>query len=332
MTMYATMEMEGAKQFLEGIERNSKSSKASYAVALSRFQNFLDTKNYTLKSIIKPLANEKINVYTLLNEFLTHLLKNNGKLSAKSVKAYMAAVKSYLQNQEEDIDIVPAKFKKKVKMPKIYRTKEEAIDAADIRDILLHCNNRRLKPYLCMLGSGAMRTIEGCSSRWIDVHFDENPTRVDIREEYTKTKEGRYTFISDEATKFLNEWKAWKYRERKFEKDDLIFPYDNEIKSVSYIYTTLWREFNKILTVVNRDRRKDNSRRRKITLNSFRRFAKTVASDQVSTDFSEWFLGHTDSSYWTKKAPELREIYKTKCMKYLTFLDYAVLELSLIHI
>jgi hypothetical protein len=66
--------------------------------------------------------------------------------------------------------------------------------------------------------------------------------------------------------------------------------------------------------------------RRKITLHSFRRFVKTVISDQTNTDYSEWFLGHNKSPYYTKKEPERREIYATKCMKYLTFLDYTTLE------
>jgi hypothetical protein len=35
---------------------------------------------------------------------------------------------------------------------------------------------------------------------------------------------------------------------------------------------------------------------------------------------------HAKSSYYTKKEPERREIYATKCMKYLTFLDYTTLE------
>ena len=62
------------------------------------------------------------------------------------------------------------------------------------------------------------------------------------------------------------------------------------------------------------------------TLHSFRRFVKTVISDQTNTDYSEWFLGHNKSPYYTKKEPERREIYATKCMKYLTFLDYTKLE------
>jgi hypothetical protein len=67
-------------------------------------------------------------------------------------------------------------------------------------------------------------------------------------------------------------------------------------------------------------------KRRKITLHSFRRFVKTVISDQTDQDYSEWFVGHSKSPYYTKKEPERREIYATKCMKYVTFLDYSTLE------
>ena len=49
-------------------------------------------------------------------------------------------------------------------------------------------------------------------------------------------------------------------------------------------------------------------------------------AEQASSDYSEWLIGHSKSSYWVKKEAEKREIYKTKCMKYLTFLDYSVLE------
>jgi len=78
------------------------------------------------------------------------------------------------------------------------------------------------------------------------------------------------------------------------------------------------------------DERKEEGiyKRRKITLHSFRRFVKTVISDQTNQDYSEWFLGHSKSPYYTKKdsSHERREIYATKCMKYLTFLDYTTLE------
>lgn len=52
----------------------------------------------------------------------------------------------------------------------------------------------------------------------------------------------------------------------------------------------------------------------------------STITDLAGKDYAEWFLGHAKSSYYTKKEPERREIYATKCMKYLTFLDYTLLE------
>jgi hypothetical protein len=94
------------------------------------------------------------------------------------------------------------------------------------------------------------------------------------------------------------------------------------------IYFKIIHEFEKLLSVAGMDERKEDGlgRRRKITLHSLRRFVKTVISDQAGQDYSEWFLGHAKSPYYTKKEIDRREIYATKCMKYLTFLDYTTLE------
>jgi hypothetical protein len=82
-TMYTVMEQDGAKQFLAGKGRNSKSTKSTYAVALAHFQNFLNKKQDTLISIIKPLKTKEIDVYELLEDFITYILEiKNGKLSS----------------------------------------------------------------------------------------------------------------------------------------------------------------------------------------------------------------------------------------------------------
>ncbi|MEP6576859.1 MAG: hypothetical protein ABJB85_10565 [Nitrososphaerota archaeon] len=47
---------------------------------------------------------------------------------------------------------------------------------------------------------------------------------------------------------------------------------------------------------------------------------------QNNTDYSEWFLGHSHSPYWTLKEAERRETYKNRCMSALTFLDYSHIE------
>ena len=72
--------------------------------------------------------------------------------------------------------------------------------------------------------------------------------------------------------------------------------------------------------------RKKGMKRRKITLHSFRRFAKTTISDCAGKEYSEWFLGHAKSSYYVSKQEIRAATYNEKCMKYLTFLDYTTLE------
>jgi hypothetical protein len=187
-----------------------------------------------------------------------------------------------------------------------------------------------LKTYLLVLASGGMRAVEALAIRLKDIDFTVRPTKIRIRKEYSKTKTARDIYISDEATQYLKQWMSWKYdneeRPRIKDEDDLVFTV-YRTKSPTTVYVKVITEFEKLLSVVGLDERKDGKqRRRKITLHSFRRFVKTVISDQTNTDYSEWFLGHNKSPYYTKKEPERREIYATKCMKYLTFLDYTTLE------
>ena len=329
------MASQGAKHFLDSFSRNSQRSKKTYAGGLTHFQRFLNSRydnKYTLESIIKPLSKNQINVYELLNDFVSYLLTVKNALSKNSITLYLSATRSYLGYY--DIDVVASKFKRKVKVPRIYREDEEPIDASDIRKILLSCNNRRVKPYLLVLASGGMRTTEACAIRLCDIDFTISPTKIHIRKEYAKTRVARDIYISDEATKFLKEWIEWKYRKRQSKSRtpikntaDFVFTCTTNVPvDVISLYNKLRLEFSKILSVVGLDQRKEGMQRRKITLHSFRRFAKTTISDQAGKDYSEWFLGHNKSPYYTKKEPERREIYAAKCMKYLTFLDYTTLE------
>ncbi|MGB6591136.1 MAG: hypothetical protein WBE68_06480 [Candidatus Nitrosopolaris sp.] len=73
------------------------------------------------------------------------------------------------------------------------------------------------------------------------------------------------------------------------------------------------------------NREDGNQRRRQIILHSFRRFVKTTISDLGYVDFSEWFIGHSGSTYWTKKDSEKAEIFR-KIEPYLTFLNVHQLE------
>jgi integrase len=317
-----------------------------------KFLNQLDaikstnySKNYTLNEVVEALLNNEINVYDLLEDFLYYLQRQplrmpNGNivegknLSNRSLQFYIAAVRSYLDYN--DVVIIPSRFKRRVKVPKLLRYPEQPIDAEDIRNILNSTNSRRLKAYLLVLGSGGMRTIEACAIRVQDVHFEYKPTMIHIRPEFSKTRLGRDIYVSDECTKFLKDWIDFKYRDRQRkdapeitkDNDSLIFQQANT-KDVTprNIYRPLAKDFNLVLKSLGMDDRKEGMLRRKITLNSFRRFVKSTISD-INSDYSEFILGHSGSSYWTKKEPERREFYASKCMRYLTFLDYSALELQ----
>jgi integrase len=330
-TQERIMDYKPVNVFLSSMLRNSLKSKYAYQYGLTHFQKFLIQRQsqYNIETILKPLSKNELDVYVVLEEFVSYLIDANLKLTSNTIKLYIAAVRSYLAYY--DVDIIPSKFKRKVKMPKLYREDEEPLDATDIRKILLACNNRRLKTYLLVLGSSGMRAAEGLAIRLKDVDFTVSPTTIHIRKEYSKTKTARDIYISDEATQYLKQWIDWKYnneeRPRTQDDDDLVFTVYRTKRPLT-LYVKVLTEFEKVLSIVGLNQRKEGGkqRRRKITLHSFRRFVKTVISDQTNTDYSEWFLGHNKSPYYTKKEPERREIYASKCMKYLTFLDYSTLE------
>ena len=88
----------------------------------------------------------------------------------------------------------------------------------------------------------------------------------------------------------------------------------------------LVESFSKMLDRMGKGTREDgNERRRQITLHSFRRFVKTTISDLGYVDYSEYFIGHSGSTYWRKKDSEKAEIFR-KIEPYLTFLNVNQLE------
>jgi len=298
------------------VSRNSIKSKRIYGIGLSHFQTFLDCRfkanspNLTLETIVESIAQNGINVYSLLDNFVSYLLAPDrpNKLSTNSIWLYVAAVRSFLQYH--DVDISSAKFKRRVRLPRKHREDEEALDTSDIRRMLLSCNNRRMKAYLLVLASGGMRTVEALALRNKDLDFSTFPTTVHIRKEYSKTRVARDVYISDEATKFLKEWLDFKYRKkpklpvRIRNPEELLFSH-KYLESVvpTGLYLKVFQEFHRILATVEMDQLKEGMNRHKITLHSFRRFVKSVISSQAGQDYSEWFLGHAKSPYWTLKEP-----------------------------
>lgn len=134
--------------FLNSIKKRSLKTSRSYSSALIHLDNFVKKEypndNYNSDSIVDSITDNRINVYNLLDRFVSYIQSVKVGISSKSIVAYMAGLRTYFGYH--DIDIIPSRFKRKVFVPKIYREDEEPIDVSDIRNIVLSCNSKRLNP------------------------------------------------------------------------------------------------------------------------------------------------------------------------------------------
>ena len=118
------------------------------------------------------------------------------------------------------------------------------------------------------------------------------------------------------------------YRIPSKEGTDLLFAVyqTNRKPNPDGLYDDIAKSFAKTLDRMGKGDREDgNEQRRQITLHSFRRFVKTTISDLGYADYSEYFIGHSGSTYWRKKDSEKAEIFR-KIEPYLTFLNVHQLE------
>ena len=208
---------------------------------------------------------------------------------------------------------------------------------------------------MILLAATGMRATEALHIQVKDIDFGKNPAELYIRGENTKTKADRTIFLTSEIANQLNAWLKYKYRTRRvchqikddkvedknkkaineyitpsLKKTDLVFASannsNNQAPDPSSLYIDLSSSFAKMLDRMGKGEREDNNeRRRQITFHSFRRFVKSTISDLGYSDYSEWFIGHSGSTYYRKKESEKIEIF-CKIEPYLTFLNVYQLE------
>jgi len=170
----------------------------------------LDEKypNHNAETILQPLSKNEINVYELLDSFIPFLMAL--KLSVKSIRIYLTAVRSYFAYY--DIDVIPSKFRRRVKVPKAYREDEEPLDAKDIRKILLSCNNRRLKTYLLILARTKLYTPP--TSQHIPIYLAA--TGSQSAKAAARFSDGLITFLKlNESSKVLDAFNDTAKKENK---------------------------------------------------------------------------------------------------------------------
>jgi integrase len=330
--------------YIRNVRTMNDSTAYQYLSRLKDFQDFIKNKyGFSVDGLVPKIKNGQPDIYDILNSYAAHLKSCN--ISTLTLKQRIVTVKNFFEYY--DIEISDRRFKLKVKLPKIIRKKKEALSKEEIIEILNVCDNIRLRTYVILLAATGMRAVEALSIRIKDIKFDTSPATLLVRGEYTKTKVDRTIFLTEEVTQQLKSLLNYKYRTRRVcyqdkqngrtitevrtpnkEDTDLVFAVyqDKNLPNPTLLYDDLSKSFGKTLERSGMGSREENNqRRRRISLHSFRRFVKTTISDLGYADYSEWFIGHSGSTYWTKKDSEKAEIFR-KIEPYLTFLNIPQLE------
>lgn len=330
--------------YISNVNMMGASTAREYKFRLDSLRVFIEnTYDISIDSLIDQIKCGSKDVYDILNQYGAYL-KTNNNISNLTLKQRVVTVKNFLEYY--DVDISPRKFKIKVKLPKAIRKNKEALSKEEIVDILNTCSDIRLKTYVMLLTATGMRAVEALSVRIKDLDLQSYLPRLFVRGEFTKTRSDRTIFLTTEIAHQLSSWLDYKYRSRrvcysdnngktvteyrtpKKNETDLVFSVyqSNKNANPDNLYTELSSSFAKTLDRMGKGAREDgNENRREITLHSLRRFVKTTISDLGYQDFSEYFIGHSGSTYWTKKESEKAEIFQ-KIEPYLTFLNVHQLE------
>lgn len=98
-----------------------------------------------IEMILPLLQKQKLNVYESLDDFIAYLSKKS--ITVSTIRLYFNGVKSYFEYN--DVDIVPNKFRRRVKMPKYYPDPEEPLTMQDIREMLINAEMKGWHAILC---------------------------------------------------------------------------------------------------------------------------------------------------------------------------------------
>ncbi len=287
-------------EYIDSIEASNRSTARLYRFRLNIFNSFSLRKYKTHSdNLVQEIKQGRKDPYQVLNAFIQYLQEYHN-LSPITLKQHVVIAKNFLEYH--DVDIIPRKFKLKVKMPKVVRKNKQALSKNDIINILNSCADFRLKTYVMSLAATGMRPTEALSIRIKDIDITSNPVKIFLRGEYTKTKMDRTVLLTNEIEQRLNSWINYKYRTRRvshYNKDaksitELRTPIKNEydlIFAANYsenpqnIYVDLRQGFGNMLDRIGQGSKEEftpnpkcrysHHRRRCITLHSFRRFVRS---------------------------------------------------------
>ncbi len=248
----------------------------------------------------------------------------------KTISSDIGCLKTFLSYNRVDLpSVVWRSMRQRMKGTRA-RTQDRIPEPHELKAILSHMDTRGRAFYLTMVSSG-MRIDEVTNITFKDIHLDEDPCRIVIRGNHTKTGETRTVFVSCETREAIQEWLKIRQHhldviKRRFPrgtentKDDRIFPFGNRASRCLWndaLKKSGLEEFDDSLTcLVNSV---ENCKgRRTLHPHSLRKYFATHSSFVVGHDITEALLGHQEGldavykKYQGNTVKELAELYKQK--------------------
>jgi integrase len=296
--------MSKVKNFLKNYE-NAGTRKNLRAAIKKYFKNFYkETTSRNLDEMAKKYFNEKRDYEKDLQDFVNSL---NG-MAPLTIKHKVSIIKTFFLENNVDLQ---GKFWKKVRR-RIKGSRALTLDRIpknkELKKILLHVPIQGKALYILLESSG-MRIGEALQLNLDDLLLEENPSRISIRGEITKTGNSRHAFMSREAKEAIVEWlkvredymksavgKSHLYQkslrieyvdertgETKTKLDPRVFPFD---PSTAY---SMW---NKALHKAGLNGKDKSTGREKIHPHTLRKFFRTRLGPVIPVDIIEALMGH----------------------------------------
>ncbi len=234
----------------------------SICLSLAKFVQFLSQDHEEI------IVNEKIN-------------KTFKKKSALTIGVYFCNIKSYLRKCH-GVKLSNEDIKDYVTFPRRRKEPRRAIETKTVKRILRKASPLRSALYSVLISSG-MRIGEALALTKTDFHFNEDPVRVTIRAETTKTNETRETYISSEAYDKLKEFLEGKNDNEK------IFTTNDKIDKAVVSEDQYFMELRKRLDLKEKY---PNSCRYVVNIHAFRAYFHTKASQKHGSDYANALDGY----------------------------------------
>ncbi len=272
----------------------------TYRSSINHLRNFLketfDIDELELKS---KIDNEELDVYKIISQFIIYLDKRG--LKAKGIRSYLSGVKGYLRFLR--IKINSDDFRMLVKIPKVIKTHELPTTKKIIHQILRNANPKLQTAVLVASASG-LRLGELVQLRLADVDFTSTPTKILVRASTSKSKMARQTFLTEEATKSLQDYlkKNFGWHENSLNLDlsgIYIFgrtsvvktgeiPRFNLASAKQSLQVSLVNDIKNIPELIL----KNENGRNAVHFHAFRKYFRTTVGNVCGRDYAEALMGH----------------------------------------